>query len=537
MRYNFIRGLIEVAKLKNKNKRGKVMWGRVYELLYIIVYPILSVLLLLIIQKYSDRYTILAGIILFIIYAILFLSVFYKNKIVVVARRVMMLVVCIAIGFTSLKMNNISKAIDDIIDNKENTIVNINMDVLTLKDGIIQVDSLEAIDDQVVVGFQTANDNKASEYVEAELKKANITNYRKLSYSDYNTMFHDFYNGYVNVIVVNQEQKKKLPDSFLSLYDDVSILKTYTYTYDYKVEENNIDITKDVFTVLISASENTDEPVSNSLSDMNMLVIINPKTNEIQTISVPRDAFVPNPAYDYANDKLTHTGNDGVANTKLAIENMMQIDIDFYVKISFTSLIKIVDTLDGIDVDVQISFVEQDENRSFEEADLIRLDAGYQHINGKQALAYARHRSSYVDQDLGRNRAQTDVIKGIIKKLMSADGIQKIEDVLALLPNYVIMNFSSRQVNSFIKAQIASPHSWSFKSTSLASGLASTEMTASWNTPLAMYYLSLRDVNKVNALYHLNKEDYSFDKTKFDVNDLYSPYSKFEDKEMYNLVP
>ena len=84
----------------------------------------------------------------------------------------------------------------------------------------------------------------------------------------------------------------------------------------------------------------------------------------------------------------------GIDTSIASLENFFQIPIDYYARISFNSLIEIVDALGGIDVDVEISFCEQDENRSFKEEDLICLDKGEQTLNGKQALAYSRHRKT-----------------------------------------------------------------------------------------------------------------------------------------------
>ncbi|HFL3113565.1 TPA: LCP family protein, partial [Clostridioides difficile] len=114
---------------------------------------------------------------------------------------------------------------------------------------------------------------------------------------------------------------------------------------------------------------------------------VNPVANHIDMVSIPRDALVPNTALNNANDKLTHTGNDGIENSVETIQNFFGIPIDYYARVSFNSLIEIVDTIGGIDVDVEIDFCEQDENRSFKKEDLICLKKGKQHLNGKQALA------------------------------------------------------------------------------------------------------------------------------------------------------
>lgn len=92
----------------------------------------------------------------------------------------------------------------------------------------------------------------------------------------------------------------------------------------------------------------------------------------MSTVSVP-DSYVPNPAYNNGSDKLTHLGNDGADNSILGLEEAFGIEIDYYAKVNFQSLIHIVDALGGVEVDVKLDFTEQDENRSFKKKDLTTL--------------------------------------------------------------------------------------------------------------------------------------------------------------------
>lgn len=142
-------------------------------------------------------------------------------------------------------------------------------------------------------------------------------------------------------------------------------------------------------------------------------------------VSIPRDAYLPNKAYEdseFALDKLTHTGLYGIDTTVETVEDFFDIDIDYYARISFSSVIEIVDALGGIDVDVEIDFCEQDEYRNKDEAHQICLSSGEQHLDGQQALAYARHRKTAGYDTAGRERAQQRILKAIIDKTLSLDG-------------------------------------------------------------------------------------------------------------------
>ena len=186
---------------------------------------------------------------------------------------------------------------------------------------------------------------------------------------------------------------------------NVQILKTYSKTDTIKTKEQK-DITKQTFTVYLSGLDSTGSPDQQTRTDTNLLLIVNPVANHIDMVSIPRDALVPNTALNNANDKLTHTGIYGIDTSVDTISQFFGIPVDYYARVSFNSMIEIVDTIGGIDVDVELDFCEQDENRSFKKDDLICLKKGEQHLDGKQALAYSRHRKTEGYDNAGRERAQ-----------------------------------------------------------------------------------------------------------------------------------
>ena len=112
------------------------------------------------------------------------------------------------------------------------------------------------------------------------------------------------------------------------------------------------------------------------------------------------------------------------------LELFTGIDIDFYAKVNFFSVIEIVDAIGGVDVDVQLDFCEQDEYRNKDEAHQICLSTGEQHLNGKEALAYSRHRKTASWGTQGREKAQTQIIEAIINKLTTVEGASKVNSCL-----------------------------------------------------------------------------------------------------------
>ena len=86
-----------------------------------------------------------------------------------------------------------------------------------------------------------------------------------------------------------------------------------------------------------------------SRSDVNMIVTVNPVTKNILLTSIPRDYYVTL-ADANAQDKLTHSGLTGVDNTMKTVENLLNVKMHFYARVNFSSLVKVVDALGGIDV-------------------------------------------------------------------------------------------------------------------------------------------------------------------------------------------
>src|SRR5699024_3873057 len=103
-----------------------------------------------------------------------------------------------------------------------------------------------------------------------------------------------------------------------------------------------------------------------------MIVTVNPNTKQILLTSIPRDYYIPFNVLGGERDKLTHSGLYGVEETKGNVENYFGVNIDYYVRVNFTSLIDIVDAIGGIEVDNPRAFGE--------------FSQGTIHLNGTQAL-------------------------------------------------------------------------------------------------------------------------------------------------------
>ncbi len=453
------------------------------------------------------------------------------NKLITYLRRGFIIVMSIAlISVTTLYINRTSEATKKITQVHDTNTMEIL--VLTHKDSTLsEVADLEGVQ----VGYQDGIDIENAQFAMDSINE-DVNDVQYVSGNNYIELAQNLLNNEIDALIISEPYLNSLEDTLPEFYQQTKEI----YSVEKEIEAvqsedtSNIDLTKDVFTVLLSASDNKASTTSNSLSDVNMILIVNPAINHVEIVSFPRDSFIPNLALGGANDKLTHTGAYGIENTKESIENVVGFDIDFYVKVNFSSVIEIVDTLGGVDVDVQYAFSEQNSERSYAPEDLITLQAGLQTLDGEQALAYSRHRSSAGVGDIGRTKAQQQIIEAIITKAVSIDGATRIPELLSILPNYITTNISESQINEFVSYELEKLLPWTTGSSTLENGYSDSLVTASMgNTLLSCYILNEYDVMNLYNLYYLFKNPATFNTFQFDISNL-SIESDYQTN--YNIV-
>ena len=212
---------------------------------------------------------------------------------------------------------------------------------------------------------------------------------------------------------------------------------------------------------------------------LNMVVSVNPKTHKVLLTSIPRDYYVQLHGIDTnLKDKITHAGIHGIDTSVKTVEDLLGIDINYYAKVNFTSLIKIVDELGGVDVEVSEPF-----RAYYEEEEVVNYSfkKGINHLNGKQALAFARERKSLADGDLGRVRHQQQLLEAILNKALSKTILLKYNDLLNALNGKFITNLGTENITALVKKQIKEMPSWSFSNYSLT-GTDAHQYTYSYKT-------------------------------------------------------
>lgn len=182
----------------------------------------------------------------------------------------------------------------------------------------------------------------------------------------------------------------------------------------------------------------------NDRSDTLILVSLDEKNKKAQLLSIPRDTRVKvrgkwdkiNAAYAYG----------GVDLSKKTVSDFLGVNIDRYVIINFNSLIKLVDQAGGIDVSVP--------TRMYKPLEGIDLQSGYQHLDGKQVLAYTRYRDTKYG-DLDRARRQQEVLQLLATKILEENSLPQIVEFINIALDEVETDLSMREMIAL--ARLASP--------------------------------------------------------------------------------
>lgn len=303
--------------------------------------------------------------------------------------------------------------------------------------------SIETFDEGIEI-YQSALEELNSS-VEADIK----------SVDSINTLSGDLLDDKTDAIMISAVHKTALDEENETFASGTRSIHTIEIKVKNTAEANHpdIDITSQPFTIYISGSDAYGTISDRSRSDVNMLATINPNTHEILLTSIPRDYYVALHR-NGAMDKLTHAGIYGVQESMNTIADLLNIDIDFYVKVNFSTLVSIVDTIGGIEVYSDQQFTPWT-NQS------ITIPKGNVHMDGATALAFARERKSYATGDRHRVQNQQNVLKAIIKKVTSSTVIlTKYGEILDDVSSSLETNLTKDDIAGLIKLQLKDMPSW-----------------------------------------------------------------------------
>lgn len=479
------RNSVRVSRRSNRNRFG------VFCLILQTILSLAFMVVVLFLDMLPMRYLAMIALILFFLWCITLNSQVARRKKGTIGKVFSLFVVC----FLSIGTYYIAKTNDVIGMITGGSFRVDNMVVAVLAD-----DPAEEIEDAADYTFGIQLERGA------ENMQAAITDIQDELGSDINTVEYDsiqeqaqaLHDGEVDAIIYNEAYTDILEEGFEGYKDSVKII----YTHEIRVEMNfggnasDDSLTKEPFTVYISGIDVYGDVSQTSRSDVNIIAVVNPNTNQILLVTTPRDYYVEIPGISKGQeDKLTHAGIYGIDASMATLGALYETDINYYVRLNFTSLIEIVDILGGVDVYSDMSF-----STGWESGYEMDVQEGWNHFNGEQALAFSRERKNLPDGDNQRGIHQQAVITAMLKKVLSPTMLLKANSILNQVSQDVETNVSQAQLNALIKYQLGHNAKWSIRSVA-ATGSPSREYCySSGDTSL---YVTIPDYDVVHDIIDL----------------------------------
>lgn len=326
-----------------------------------------------------------------------------------------------------------------------------NYSVIVLNDNKYQkIDDLE----DLKVGYYI--NTTGAENANNELSK--VVDVEYVSYNNLDTFANDLIESNVDAILVEDAILKLLYEENEDLEKSVCVI--YNFTIKIKINNNakDVNVVKEPFNVYITGIDTYGDISSVSRSDVNIVMTVNPNTKQILLTSIPRDYYVQLHGKKGSKDKLTHAGMYGVDMSIATIEDLLGVEINYYVKVNFTSFIDIVDALGGIEVYSKYTFTSKDN---------FNYTKGYNKMNGEQALSFARERKAFAEGDRQRGANQQSVIEAVIRKACSKAILTKYDSLLSSIDGEFETNISQKKITALIKMQLNDMSSWTVTSINL----------------------------------------------------------------------
>ena len=425
------------------------------------------------------KYLVLGYIILILLIGFLFYLIFSKKNIIIKIISVILIgILSSGFNFISIYLNNTN----EFFKSTHKSYDTLNYSVLVLKNS--NYNKIENLTDKNIAYI----DDDYKNDIKKNLKEIS---YNEKLYADLSVISDDLLNEEIDAIVLEESYLTLAYEEIKDFEDSIKIIDTFTIKAKVYKENNEEKITFDKpFVMYISGIDQYGNVKSiRGRSDVNQIIVFNPKTHHILLVNTPRDYYVQLSGTTGLRDKLTHAGIYGIDKSIKTLENFYDIDINYYLRVNFNSLIKVVDVIGGIEIDSDKAF-RAHTNKS------VYVKKGINYFNGTEALAYSRERYAYITGDHHRGANQQQVITAIIEKISSSKVlVSKYNSILNALDGTFQTDMSTEMITSFIKYQLDEMPKWKVESIAVT-GYNSSNYTYSMGTRYKLYVME-PDYNSV----------------------------------------
>ena len=420
------------------------------------VMSVLFVVLVFVLDLLPIKYELAIAAILLIL--LVFDIIFQKFKGARVVGMVMAVIMSIVLGAGTVYLWKTNNVMDELTTGQEYTVSDLS--VVVMKDS--PAAGLQDLDGKIF-GIQENMDRENTDKTLADLQSQYS---QGLTQEEYNGVFEQvgaLYNGEVDAIILNESFRAVITETYPSFDGDTRVLDGFSYTekVESKEEENKeVNVAEEPFTVFLSGNDAYGEvSIANGRSDVNILATVNPKTRQILLTTTPRDYYVELPFYEGCMDKLTHAGLYGIDCSMETLENLYDVEIDYYVRVNFSGFQDIVDALDGVEVYSDYAFTTSGGGYYY--------DAGYNYVYGEAALAFVRERYAFSNGDVQRGKNQMAMIQAIIDKVTSPAILTNYLELMDSLSSCFITDMPREKISDLVKMQLDEGGSWQITSNSV----------------------------------------------------------------------
>lgn len=461
---------------------NKSILGKIFAVLFLLIY----IGFFIFINKYNifpiKHRALILGFLAILLIINIFIQ-FKKSKSSFVLKILLFIILLLLsfgeILFISYAHKSIS-TVEEITDKKHQ--IKIEMSYLVLDNSPIK--SINEIDGKTILTADTIDSKNIAKAIES----LDNTNVDKLDYIDYVSAASGLLNGDAEVMLLNESFRKMIEENIEGFSEKTRVLKSVIIDED-KDKKDKKEVKEDEsFNVFLSGIDTYGALSNVSRSDVNMIVSVNPRKGKILLTTIPRDTYlkIGNQGYD----KLTHAGLFGVDTSIESLENFLDIDIDYFGKVNFTSLKELVDTLGGITVENPVEFTTSGGKYHFPQGEI--------HMDGDMALAFARERYHLEEGDFDRGRNHTRIMTGIIRKMLSPEMLLNFDNVAEIALESVNTDMSYDKMIELVNKQIEKGQNWDIESQSLI-GLGSMG-EESLLMPNAQLYMMIPDEDSVKEV-------------------------------------
>lgn len=469
-----------MKKDKRKRSKNKGIWFfRTIAILSIIIFIVFGIMLY-VLDMIPFKYLIIFYIVFGLLYLYLFITSFpkkIKNKFRISSCVFLILfgtIFGIGIKYLNDTMDFVGVISKDLFQKEVYY-------VMTLDDS--KYKNIKDLDGKSIGIYSSKNGEEAIKLLDKKIKSTSK------EYKNVVELFEDLQDNKIDAVLIN-ESTKNLLDTDLA---DMELKLKEIYKVYVSIEKTDIvkvvDITKKPFNIYVAGGDAYGSIDNVTNTDVNMIITVDPVNRKVLLTSIPRDYYVKLPSFgNDAYDKLTHAGYYGIEESVKAIENLLDIDINYYVKVNFSTIEGVIDAIKGVDVYSDYSFNECAYG-------IYHFNKGMNHLNGKQALAFARERKSFSDGDIQRVKNQQKVLTAIIDKVTSSTTlVTNFSQILDSVGNSFSTNMETKSINRFIKMQLNDMRGWSIES----QNLVGTDLyTYTYTYPNLQLYVMKQDENSI----------------------------------------